>query len=181
MTETATKQGNTTETEVKREVVLKYECDENRISIMKKGTLALVVLMTISYLWTGSYSCKSISDIAVFASWALYLLPLLLAWFSVLPVMRLGKIVTLKQHKGGPARACQGGAFAALLSAATILCCIYFLATGEYDSFAVEVGMLIRALIQFLAALALTLLSRYSLLQLKETLIPIENENEQAL
>lgn len=163
-----TRKNNTAENAVQTEKIFTYKCDASRISAMKKGFAALVVLMTAAFMLTGSYSCRSMGDIAVLLSWILYLVPLLLAWIGLFTTLRLGESITLKQQKKGPSRLLQGGAFAVLISAASVFSCIYFLVTGEYESVSTEIGMVVRVAVEFLAALGLAVLARYNLSQLEE-------------
>ncbi|MDO4311733.1 MAG: hypothetical protein Q4C52_01470 [Eubacteriales bacterium] len=154
--------------EPQKEQILRYRCDIERISVIKKGAVALVALMTIAFGLTGIYSCQSMGDSAVFISWALYLIPLVIAWIGLLHMLRLGENMTPKQQKKGPARLLWASGVAMLISGAGIFCCIYFLVTGEYESFSKEFGMVIRVTAQFVFALGTTLLARYNLRQLEE-------------
>lgn len=164
-----TRQEKMTVDEKQKESLLRYRCDTARIAAVKKGSVALLALMTIAFVMTGSYSCESMGDIAVLISWALYLVPLLFSWAGIFTFLRIGEFVTARQKKKGPERLLQSSAFAAMLSAASVFCCVYFLITGEYASVTREIGMLIRVMIQCLLAVGLTALSRYHMLQLEES------------
>ena len=168
MTEAEIREKKTSEKEAEREPVLRYKCSPGRVSLMKKVSAVPVVLMTAAFVITGTYPCQSMGDIAVLISWALYLVPLLISWFGLMNLLRLGGEMTPKQQKKGPARMLQGAVFGALLSAVSVFCCIYFLVTGEYESIAAEIGMVVRVLAEFFGAFCLAALTHYHMSQLEE-------------
>lgn len=164
------------ETGGNQEQYFKYTCSAEHLYNIKKGFAVLVSLMTVFFILTGTYSCQSMGDIAVLLSWFVYLVPLLLAWNGLFRLLRQKETVTFRERKRGPERLQQSGGIAALIAGASMFACIYFLVTGEYESIAVEIGMVIRTAAEFLSALGLGLLGRFSLSNMEE--IP-EQEKEQ--
>lgn len=154
--------------ERQKEQYFRYTCGADRLAFLKKGSAALTALMTAAFLLTGTYSCRSMGDIAVLLSWALYLVPLALSWNGLLHLLRQKETVTFKERKKGPERLQQSGGIAVLIAAASMFACIYFLVTGEYESVAVELGMVIRIAAEFLSALGLTFLGRSVLSGMEE-------------
>ena len=151
-----------------REPVLRNSCNAEKISAMKKGSLTLVALLTAGFIMTGTYSCQSIGDIAVLLSWLLLFLPVAFSWTALFRILKMGDAVTWKQYKKGPERLSQSGAFGALISAAAVFCCGYFIVTGDVESTVVEIGMLVRLLFEFLLTVGTMQMGKYYLSQLEE-------------
>lgn len=147
----------------------RYNCNTAKVLAIKKGSAVLVALLTIVFVLAGTYSCQSIGDIAVLLSWALLFLPVVFSWAALLVILRTGDTVTWKQYKKGPERLRQSGAFGALISAVSVFCCCYFIATGDIESVAVEIGMLGRILAEFFLAVGVLLIGRYHISQMEES------------
>lgn len=167
------------ETEKQQEQYFQYICGEEQFSYIKRGFAVLIILMTVFFVLTGTYSCRSMGDIAVLLSWIFYLVPLLLSWNGLLHLLRQRETVSTKERKKGLERLQQSGGVAALIAGVSVFACGYFLVTGEYESVVVELGMIIRNLAEFLSALGLTFLGRYSLSKMRE--LPKEENTENEL
>lgn len=168
MGQAKTEVGQKMETKGNPEQYFKYTCSAEQLSKIKKGFAALISLMTLFFILTGTYSCRSMGDIAVLLSWFVYLVPLLLAWNGLFRLFRQKETVTVKERKKGPERLQQSGGVAALIAGVSVFACIYFLVTGEYESIATEMGMVIRIAAEFLSALGLTFLGRHCLSGMEE-------------
>ncbi len=168
MIETGSRLASITNEKPCQDSVFRYSCSAAKVSTMKKVSAALVILLTAGFVMAGTYSCQSIADIAVLLSWLLLFLPVAFSWFALFGILRMGDAVTWKQYKRGPERLRQSGAFGALLSAASVFCCGYFIVTGDVESIVVEIGMFLRLLFEFLLAVGILQMGRYYLSQLKE-------------
>lgn len=161
--------------EQNKEQHFRYTFNSGRLSLLKKGAVILTILMTVFFLLAGTYSCRSMGDIAVLLSWAFYLVPLAFSWDGLLHLVRQKDTVTSKERKRGAERLGQSGGIAALISAVSLFGCIYFLVTGEYESVTVELGMVIRTAAECLSALGLTFLGRYILCGMEEVFLQEED------
>ncbi len=168
MTETGSRHAAIANEKLCRDSVFRYSCSGAKVSAMKKISATLVILLTAGFVMAGFYSCQSIADIAVLLSWLLLFLPVAFSWTALFGILRMGDTVTWKQYKKGPERLRQSGAFGALLSAASVFCCGYFIVTGDVESIGVEIGMFLRLLFEFLLAVGILQMGRYYLSQLKE-------------
>lgn len=154
-----------------------YICDTDYVSKINKYAAILIAAMTAAFVLTGTHSCQSIGDLAVYLSWLIYFVPLLFAWIGIVTSMRITDEMTVKQHKNGPARLCKCGVFGALFAGVTVFSCIYFMITGEYDQISAEVSMTFLGILECASAAGVAVLSRKLLSQIEE--VPVMEEIEQ--
>lgn len=160
----------------KIETCMKYICEQGYVLKMNRYMLCLVILMTIGFFLAGTHSCQSMGDMAVYLSWIIYFVPLFFSWIGCIGSMRIKDEMTEKQHKNGPARLCRCGVFGALFGGATVLCCIYFMVTGEYEQFSAEVGMALIGCLECAAAAGVAMISKKLLAQIEEVQFEVECE-----
>lgn len=177
MTETKTQETNETAQVQPIAVKMRYICDAGYVSKINKYAVILIAAMTAAFVLTGTHSCQSIGDLAVYLSWLVYFVPLLFAWIGIVTSMRITDEMTAKQHKNGPARLCSCGVFGALFAGVTVFSCIYFMITGEYDQISAELSMAILGILECASAAGLAILSRKLLSQIEE--VPVMEEIEQ--
>lgn len=139
MTETKTQETNRTVQTQPIAIKMHYICDSDYVSKINKYAAILIAVMTAAFVLTGTHSCQSISDLAIYLSWLVYFVPLLFAWIGIATSMKITDEMTVKQHKNGPARLCRCGVFGALFAGVTVFSCIYFMITGEYDQISAEI------------------------------------------
>lgn len=121
MTETKTQETNRTVQTQPIAIKMHYICDSDYVSKINKYAAILIAVMTAAFVLTGTHSCQSISDLAVYLSWLVYFVPLLFAWIGIATSMKITDEMTVKQHKNGPARLCRCGVFGALFAGVTVL------------------------------------------------------------
>lgn len=177
MTETKTQETNGTAQVQPIAVKMRYICNADYVSKINKYAAILIAAMTAAFVLTGTHSCQSIGDLAVYLSWLVYFVPLLFAWIGIVTSMRITDEMTAKQHKNGPARLCRCGVFGALFAGVTVFSCIYFMITGEYDQISAEVSMAVLGILECTSAAGLAILSRKLLSQIEE--VPVMEEIEQ--
>lgn len=168
MTETKTQETNGTVQVQPVAVKMRYVCDADYVSKINKYAAILIVAMTAAFVLTGTHSCQSIGDLAVYLSWLVYFVPLLFAWIGIVTSIRITNEMTMKQHKNGPARLCRCGVFGALFSGVTVFSCIYFMITGEYDQISAEVSMAFLGIMECASATGVAVLSRKLLSKIEE-------------
>ena len=176
MTETKTQETNGTVQVQPVAVKMRYVCDVAYVSKINKYAAILIAAMTAAFVLTGTHSCQSIGDLAVYLSWLVYFVPLLFAWIGIVTSMRIKDEMTVKQHKNGPARLCRGGVFGALFAGVTVFSCIYFMITGEYDQISAEVSMAFLGILECASAAGVAVLSRKLLSKIEE--VPVTDKTE---
>lgn len=77
MTETKTQETNRTVQTQPIAIKMHYICDSDYVSKINKYAAILIAVMTAAFVLTGTHSCQSISDLAVYLSWLVYFVPLL--------------------------------------------------------------------------------------------------------
>lgn len=177
MTETKTQEIKETVQTQAVAVKMRYKCDSGYVSKINKCAAALIAVMTAGFVLTGTHSCQSISDLAVYLSWLIYFVPLVFAWIGIFTSIRITDEMTLKQHKNGSARLCKCGVFGALFAGVTVFSCIYFMITGEYDQISAEISMTLLGILECASAAGVAVLSRKLLQQIEE--VPVVEEVEQ--
>lgn len=177
MTETNTQEIKETTSTQPIAIKMRYICDGEYVSKVNKYAAVLIAVMTAAFVLTGTHSCQSIGDLAVYLSWLIYLVPLIFAWIGICISMRITGEMTVKQHKNGPARLCKCGVFGALFAGVTVFSCIYFMITGEYDQISAEISMAFLGILECASAAGVAVLSRKLLSQIEE--IPVVEEVEQ--
>ena len=177
MTETKTQETNRTVQTQPIAIKMHYICDSDYVSKINKYAAFLIAVMTAAFVLTGTHSCQSISDLAVYLSWLVYFVPLLFAWIGIATSMKITDEMTVKQHKNGPARLCRCGVFGALFAGVTVFSCIYFMITGEYDQISAEIGMTFLGILECASSAGVAVLSRKLLSQVEE--VPVMEEIEQ--
>ena len=176
MTETKTQETNRAVQTQSVLVKMRYICDADYVSKINKYAAILIAAMTAAFVLTGTHSCQSIGDLAVYLSWLVYFVPLLFAWIGIVTSMRITDEMTEKQHKNGPARLCRCGVFGALFAGVTVFSCIYFMITGEYDQISAEVSMAFLGILECASAAGVAVLSRKLLSKIEE--VPVVEEVE---
>lgn len=176
MTETKTQETNGGVQTQPVLVKMRYICDADYVSKINKYAVILIAAMTAAFVLTGTHSCQSIGDLAVYLSWLVYFVPLLFAWIGIVTSMRITDEMTVKQHKNGPARLCRCGVFGALFAGVTVFSCIYFMITGEYDQISAEVSMAFLGILECASAAGVAVLSRKLLYKIEE--VPVTDEME---
>lgn len=176
MTETKTQETNGTVQLQPAAVKMRYICNADYVSKINKYAAILIATMTAAFVLTGTHSCQSIGDPAVYLSWLIYFVPLLFAWIGIVTSMRITDEMTVKQHKNGPARLCRCGVFGALFAGVTVFSCIYFMITGEYDQISAEIGMAVLGILECASAAGVAVLSRKLLSKIEE--VPVVEEVE---
>lgn len=68
MTETKTQETNRTVQTQPIAIKMHYICDSDYVSKINKYAAILIAVMTAAFVLTGTHSCQSISDLAVYLS-----------------------------------------------------------------------------------------------------------------
>ena len=176
MIETKTQELNETVQMRPEAVRMRYICESGYVSKINKYVVALIAVMTASFVLTGTHSCQSIGDIAVYLSWLVYLVPLVFAWIGIAKSVWITGEMTVKEHKNGPARLCRCGVFGALFAGVTVFSCVCFMITGKYDQISAEISMAFLGVLECVSAAGVAVLSRKLLSKIEE--VPVAEEIE---
>lgn len=155
----------TTGTE-KIETMMQYKCSGGKISVLRTGSIILLVLMTLAFLLEITYHYGSL---VVLASLIFSAIPLLLCWIALFRLLRTGKTMTETEYKKSAMRLQQDSVLVMLFTAAALFGTGELLFKGNYTSLELEVGMLVRNIVQILLSLALALLSKHHCHQIEKT------------
>lgn len=153
------KQETTKET-IKKKTTYCHKYTEDKLVSTKRLTLILMILMTMLFVFVGSYPCAMMRDFSIMLTWVIYAVPLFFGWFGYFKFIKIGDEISQNQYKKGIVRLNNSGMGVLLISGFDFFNCIYFLFSGEYESLAVEIGFLVRVTILFIVSLCFALIQR---------------------